>query len=472
VAEPPFDDIDSLGREIDRLWAKVATSSVQSFDAPLPPMASEGPGKQLAWETVNILKRQHRKEQDHWEEAIEAKERALQMLRERAAILENENSSLKGRLQADETRLLQEGTKVHAQLEAALAAFEAERRQRDDQQNALRAMLDQMRQRLAAEDARWKIEQRQWEKKEQQYLLDVHELQALASRHQKEQGQTSDQAQRLSESLKEAKNALEKTLAELLRERQVRQQSEQERERASKKVDELETHLTSLSKLWDEERAQWRELWDRERSTWETQRQEFAAWEERLRKEREAWHAELETKEKDQLKFTEQMTNALRETSDLSMKVGAMLRGQRSAIASMTPRARRVALVVLLLAASAPMAWRHFTRLHFKPVASQKIALASPTSMAYDGSLLWLAGWDGRLEGFDPQNLETAVRYVAAPFASPRHGPGQDRRLARLARTGAHCRGIRRSITLVLRRLKPHALSAWRGRGVDARFPS
>jgi hypothetical protein len=423
VAERPFDDLDGLGREIDRLWAKVASSSVSDLDAPVPPAppfsGEASPSKQMAWETVSLLKRQHQNESRSWTELLEAKEQALRALKERCARLTAENAALAQGARAAEAQALERTLQVNAQLEAGMRGLEADRAQREDELRSLRALLDQTRQRLAAEDARWKAEQRQWEKKEQQFLLDLRELQALSARYQDESGRAVDETRRLNDSLKEAKNALEKTLAELLRERQERQRTEAEREKALKKVDETQSHLGELEKLWEEERKQWRELWDRERSTWETQRSEFSNWEQRLRQERQAWHAELEAKEKDQLVFTERMTQALRETGELSTRVSAAMRAQTAARSSRKVWA--AAAAALALAFAAPPVYRYATRHHFAAVSTQSVGAGSPTALAFDGTMAWVASWDGRLLSFDPQNFEVPVRSAAPADLAPYH---------------------------------------------------
>ena len=423
MAERPFDDLDGLGKEIDRLWAKVASSSVSDLDAPLPPSSAgeASPSKQMAWETVSLLKRQHRSESQGWTELLEAKEQALRALKERSLRLAAENAALAQAARAAESQALESALGAKSQLEAALGGFDAEKSRREEETRSLRALLDQTRQRLAAEDARWKAEQRQWEKKEQQYLLDLRELQELSARYQEEAGRATGDTRRLNDGMKEAKNALEKTLAELIRERQARAQSEQERETAMKKVGEVESHLQELSKLWEEERAQWRELWDRERSTWESQRAEFSSWESRLRSEREAWHAELESKEKDQLRFTEQMTSALRETGELSARVAASLKGAPAARRRVSGPLMAGLAALLVLAAAAPSAYRYATRHHFSAGAAQSVGAGNPTALAFDGTSAWVATWDGRLVAFDPANLEIAVRSSAPADIAPYH---------------------------------------------------
>jgi hypothetical protein len=419
MAERPFDEFDGLGKEIDRLWSKVASSSAPEYETgPLAqPPTDASPSKVLAWEAVSMLKQRHSREARSWAEMVDAKDQALRSLRARVASLEADNAAMRGRLDEDSARVIEETGQARAQLEAAMSSFESERRQRDDEARALRALLEQARQRLAAEDARWKAEQRQWDKKEQQYLLDLRELSALASRHQKDSAASDDEARRLKDTLGEAKSALERTLAELLRERQTRAETEQERESALKKVGEAEKHLGELSKLWEEERAQWRELWDRERSTWEAQRQEFSSWEQRLRQEREKWHADLEAKEKDQLRFTDAMTQTLRETSELSERVKSALQpGGTSAWRGWSPRARALAAAAAVALLAAPPAWRYASRRHLAVESTQAVALETPTAVAFDGTLVWISAWNGALTSYDPSKLDAPVR-SAAPAA-------------------------------------------------------
>ena len=415
-------EFDDIGKEIDRLWSKVAASSAPDYDMPLPPVAPSdaSPSKLLAWEAVSMLKQRHNSESRSWAEMLDTKDQAVRALKARVAALEADNASMRHRLDEESARVMDTTSQVQAQLEAAMATFEAERRQRDDEAAALRALLDQTRQRLAAEDARWKAEQRQWDNKEQQYLVDLRELQTLAARHQQDSVSSGGEARLLSDSLGQAKNALEKTLSELLRERQVRAESEKERERAIGKVNEVEQHLSELSKLWEEERAQWRELWDRERSTWEAQRQEFSSWEQRLRQERETWHADMQAKEKDQLRFTDEMTRTLRETSALSERVKAALKPALGGVLSgWSLRARALALAAAVAVLALPALWYATSRRHFEAVGASVVSVSAPTSLAFDGTLLWVASWDGKLTAYEPENLDVPVRAAAPAGVAP-----------------------------------------------------
>jgi len=416
---------EELGKEIERLWAKVGSASAQAWE-PFSPAAAVEPvtGREVAWETMALLKRQHRHETRYWAEVLEAKERAARGAQERLAFLELEVSRLREKTKSDESRFMVDGLDTHAKAEAALNALQEERARHERELNSLRALLEQTRERMSVEEARVRQERERWDKKEQQHLFELKDLQTLAARRESEVGQSGDKIRGLSDNLKEAKNALEKTLSELLRERQVREESETEREKALKKVDEVQKHFEELSKIWEEERAQWRELWDRERSTWETQRGEFSSWEDKLRKERETWLAEVKAKEQDQAVFSEQISRSLKESSEATSRMSSLMRelsarARGSFWAAAPAWTRWTALAAVVIAAAAFPMWRYRTTLHFKPIISQAVDLANPTSLADDGALLWIAEWNGKLLAFDPRRPDAPVRSVTTAPGGP-----------------------------------------------------
>ncbi len=430
MAEFPPED---LGQEIDRLWAKVGASTSSYEPLSSPTAADSVTGSEVAWETMALLKRQHRGETAYWAELLEAKERAVRASAERLSFLELEVNRLREKVRFDETRFITDGVDLQAKAESAMKAVAEERAYHEKEMQALRQLMEQMRERMAAESAGLRAERANWEKKEHQYLLDLKELQALASRREDEKGEGTKQISGMSQSLKEAKNALEKTLSELLRERQVRAESEQERDKALKKVDEVQKHFDELSKIWEEERAQWRELWDRERSTWETQRGEFSAWEDKLRKERETWLSEVKAKEQDQARYTEAISQSLRESSEATTKMSSLMK----MIASPDSRLRmpawiwKTAVAVVMLCAAAYPVWRYASQLHFKVVSTRSVELANPTAAAYDGNFIWISEWDGTLLAFDPQS-------PGAPARRARVAPGGSYRPVSLAFGGGN----------------------------------
>jgi len=430
---------DDLHKEISRLWEKVGAATTASPADALPPTSAPlATANDVAWETVAMMKSQYRRQERRWGEVLEAREQALSALKERQAALEKEVTSLRLRVRADDELVVAEVLDVGSRLEAAQKALEAERAGHEEERRRLKDLLDAARESAGAEGARWREEERRWQKKEQQYLLDLRELQALSARRQEESQQADDSVRRLSEGLKDAKSALEKTLAELLRERRVRQESEEERAKAVKRIAEVEQHFEELSRIWEEERSQWRELWDRERSAWETQRLEFSAWEENLRREREAWHADLSAKDQAQVKFAEQLTRNLRDTSSTSEKLAAVMtrltdldkrQGGAGRDGTWAPprttRWRRIGPVLALAGLLAASVWplsRVLTAWTLKPLAVQSFPLDNPTAMASDGTLLWVTDWKGTLEAYDPQDLRSPKRSltVILPGASAR----------------------------------------------------
>lgn len=408
---------EELGKEIDRLWAKVGSSSAETWE-PFAPVSEAPTTREVAWETVTLLKRQHTNETRYWAEVLEAKERTARAAQERVAFLELEVTRLREKIRAEQDRFISEGLDNQSKVEAAVKSLE----ERDTQEAALRDLLEQTRQRLAAEQARARQERDHADKRERQHVVDLKDLQALAARREEESGKAFDKAKRLEDGMAEAKNALEKTLSELLRERQVRAETEAERDKALKKVDELKKHFEELSKIWEEERAQWRELWDRERSTWETQRGEFSAWEEKLRQERETWLAEVKAKEQDQAVFTAKISESLKESSEATSRLSTFI----DAAAAAAQAARQVqrksafaqvwrpALGVILAAAAVFGARRYVQTLHFKQQASRPVELSNPTAAAFDGNYLWVSEWNGKLLAFDPQGPVSPAKVVTA----------------------------------------------------------
>jgi hypothetical protein len=429
---------DDLSREIDRLWARVGSASVPASSASgVPSTATAGAtiGAEVAWETVGLLKRQARQREDAWRQTMEARDEALRTLRARLETAETELGRLRARAEGEDERSLVDSLDARQTIETAQRALALAESRHADERLALEGALQSLRERIAAETARSRSAEQRWQAREQQYLLDLKELQGLAARREGAAGAAEKDVRARDASLAEAKNALQKTLAELLLERKERERAHGEREAALKKVDELRVHVDELSKIWEEERAQWRELWDRERSTWETQRGELAHWEENLRREREAWHAELQVKEKTHLELTEDLSGRIRETSQTAEKMSELIssfdrksaddaaRAAEGTIQSgaqarvRAERRRRWALgsaLALAGAAAAVPAWRGAVAWRFVAEAVSPAPTANPSALAFDGNSLWIADWGGRLAAVDPADPRR-VRLQAAP---------------------------------------------------------
>ncbi|MFI5349759.1 MAG: hypothetical protein ACHQ2Z_09460 [Elusimicrobiota bacterium] len=456
---------DDLSREIDRLWARVGSASAEpsspSHIATTSP-AGATIGAEAAWETVALLKRQQRQREHSWQQTMEARDEALRALRARLETAETELGRLRLRSEGEDERTLVGTLDAQQRIETASKALALAEARHAEERQALAEAMQSLRERIAAETARAKTAEQRWQAREQQYLLDVKELQGLVARRDQDAGASDKEIRSRDASLAEAKNALQKTLAELLLERKERERAHVEREAALKKVDELRAHVDELSRIWEEERAQWRELWDRERSTWETQRGELAHWEESLRREREAWHAELQVKEKTHLELTEDLSGKIRETSLTAEKMselisdfdrkssddsaraaeGTILRAAQDRIRA-ERRTRWVFAAALLVAAAAAAgpAWRAATVWRFVSEAVAPAPTGNPTGLAFDGSSLWISDWSGRLVSVDPADPRRVLLQAApqpggliirprSPPAAARFGPSTRRRPA------------------------------------------
>ncbi|MBI5883493.1 MAG: hypothetical protein HZB91_10370 [Elusimicrobia bacterium] len=412
---------EDLQRELDGLWAKVGAGS--SPELPRIPIDASAIDD-LKLDSLTLLKRQQRQKEQSWSDLLEAKERSLEACRARLESLEAETVRLSRRLEREEGIVVGEVLEARAKLEAGMKGLESERAKFEEERRSLDAILEATRQRLAAESFRALKIQEEAHRRESQYLLDLKEAQVRAERVDEARSGAEAEAGKLSGSLKEAKNALEKTLAELLLERQVREEIEKERAAALKKVADLETHFKELSLIWEEERTQWRELWDRERSTWEGQRKEVESWETSLRRERESWQAELQAQESKHVAFVSQINTSLRESSETSARlasvvgvldrIGALdLPGKRADIGRRARKGLAAALGLGLVLAIFPL-WRHFSRPRLKALSVEAVTLENPTGMTFDGSKLWFSQWGGDLVSFDPKDLRAPSSRSAA----------------------------------------------------------
>lgn len=435
---------EDLSRDIDRLWARVGSLPAgpsSAHDIPATPSTDCLVGAEAAWETVGLLKRQQRQREAAWQRTVEAKDEALRVLRSRVESLEGESARLRSRTEGEDERALADALESRRNLEAAQKTLDLRQARHEEERRVLAEALQSLRERLAAETARARASEQRWQAREQQYLIDLKELQALVERREK-QAAISEQAARAHQAgLSEAKNALEKTLAELLLERRQSERAHGEREAALKKVSELQKHVDELSRIWEEERAQWRELWDRERSGWETQRQELAQWEENLRREREAWHAELQAKEKAHLELTESLSGKIRETSQTAERMSGLLKvfdeksaeedvrsaslvrraaeeaARRRVRSAFRRRAAAVAAACVLLAAGLRPSWRWASGWTYEAESVAPAPVPNPTALALGGGSLWVCDWGGRLLAVDAADPRRA-----AGQASPQPG--------------------------------------------------
>ena len=247
-----------------------------------------------------------------------------------------------------------------------------------------------------------------------------------------------DKAAGLEHRLAEAKEAVERTLSELLSERKNRQDADNKIKALEKNARELSDSLETAKANWDAERTQWRELWDRERSVWETHRQEFAVWEERLRSEREAWTARMREEENKGVQAASGLADLLKDTSQWSEKVTQILKlyalkgvqlpqtfVSPSVTANTAPKKAFAKMTAAALAAMLIMAsgvWWLYTfraHVHLKPAASYALDAANPTGLAVSKEGLWVSDGDKGLllkDGKDLSTLKIFNGAGAGPF--------------------------------------------------------
>ncbi len=423
MPEEPF----GFEENLEDLWRK-AESSSSEFLIPLSGEAHAFPS-QVAWDALSLVRQKSRREAEELSELLSSRYKALEESRQREAILKGEIQNLKSELSGQEAAILSGGLEAEGKIEAALKSIEEERKSHAIEKEKLKSLLAQTRERLSEQQKIIERQEEMWQKKEEEYLQSLREMQALTGRTQKESSTMSSELSKSSQSLREAKTALEKTLAELLEERHRLGEAEKDKAQALKKVSDLEKHLEELSKIWEQERAEWRELWDRERSAWQNQRAELSSWEENLRKERENWHADLEKKEAEHLRFTEAMNESVRESAEATAKLSSFMKRVSEkvekpslAFKMMKRKGFWFSLIACAsLGAGGYQVWNYLSRFHFRALSVQPVSLSSPTGLAFDGTLLWASDWDGDLKSFSPQKADVITRTAKVLASKPYH---------------------------------------------------
>ncbi|MBI4345333.1 MAG: hypothetical protein HY553_00650 [Elusimicrobia bacterium] len=421
---------DELQAELNKLWSRVNNDAVPDIKYPeLPGGVDTGsPVRDASVEAMQLLRRQREAETAELRHLIALKENALRDMTDRLKSVQAELLRARQQQTQKDRQVLAEMLGVQGKLQGAQGLLKEQEDRFLKEERVLRDIAEKTRQQLAAETARWRELEHQWNQREQQYLLDVKEAQTLLKRAEDAAAKSEDRARRTSDELKNAKSAVEATLAELLAERNAREHSDQERDRALKKVAEVEEHFQELQKIWQEERKQWQELWDRERSGWDARQQELTTWEQKFRQEREAWHADLKAKEGAELKFAEQMAQNLRQSSEATHQLSGAITAMRQA-ASGAPEGRGLRRTIAAVLASALLAgvglpaWQYVTRLRLVPLAGESVAAESPTGLAFDGTQLWVTEYSGRFLKLDPGHPSQQLSSWQVAASGPYH-PG------------------------------------------------
>lgn len=421
-------DSKDLQAELDELWARVNQDDPEDHAFPEFPstIQTDSPVRDASVEALQLLRRQREAETTELRHLLAVRERAVSDLNDRLRSAQAEIVRLRQQQAQRDKQVLADVLQVSAKLEEAKGTLREAEDRSAAEERVLRDIAEKTRQQLAGETARWRELERQWNEREQQYLLDLKEAQTLLKRAEDAAGKADDRARRVGDDLKTAKGAVEATLAELLTERKLRETADQERDHALKKVREVEEHFAELQKIWQEERKQWNELWDRERSSWDARQQELSTWQDRFRKERDSWHADFQVKEQTQARFAEQVSKSLRESSEASARLAGVLKALRvvGGDAPIAPVVKKVALaaasVALMISLGVP-AYRYAVRLRATPVALESVAAENATAIAFDGNLIWVAEWSGRLLALDPTHPSRIVNAAQVTGANPYH---------------------------------------------------
>ena len=408
-------DID---RHLNDLWKKVSGNEYLPESSPLPPDI-----RQSNMDTMRFLRENFSKAESEWKTLLAGKETQL---RDLAAQLEETRahlSEIKQHYQEAREKSINEELSTALSLEEAKKLLDVQKKNHAREVNLLKELLERTKVEMVSLQGR--IDSLRSERD------GLHDKFAALSA---EKANADDAGAGLKARLADSKEAVEKTLAELLSERKNRRDDQVKMKDLESKVKDLTGTLESNKANWDAERVQWREMWDRERSVWETHRQEFAVWEERLRSEREAWTMKMREQESKGVENAAGLANVLKESSQWSEKVTQVLKLYAlkgvelpSVFVSAGPdqnfmrarknvsRALAMGLAALLLMAGAAWqvyAWR--AKAHYKLMATVPLDLPNPSGLAVTKEGVWLSDWNRGLTLKDIKDYST-LRVLPAP---------------------------------------------------------
>jgi hypothetical protein len=412
-------DID---RHLNELWKKVAGSDYAPEASPLPPDI-----RKSNMDTVRFLRENFSKAEGDWKALLAAKD---SQLRDLGAQLEETKAHLgeiKQHYQEAREKSLNEEMATAINLEESRQVLDTQKKNHAREIALLKELLERTKTEMVSLQGR--IEAL---REERDGLRDKFNSISV------EKADLADARAGLEAKLADSKEAVEKTLAELLNERRSRRDDQAKLKDQEVRIKDLSARLESNKTDWDAERAQWREMWDRERSVWETHRQEFAVWEERLRSEREAWTQKMREQESKGVENAAGLANVLKESSQWSEKVTQVLKlyalkGVELPSVFVSPgpdtgfiRARRnvsralaMGLAGLMLMSVA--GWQVYTwraKAHYKLMASAPLDLPNPSGMAVTKDGIWLADWNKGLALKDIKDFST-LRVLPVPSGGP-----------------------------------------------------
>ncbi len=412
-------DID---RQLNEMWKKVAGSDYVPEPSPLPHDM-----RQSNMETMRFLRDNFSKAEGEWKSLVAAKDAQLRDLTAQLDETKAHLGEVKQHYQEAREKSLNEEMATALNLEESAKLIAAQKKNHAREITLLKEILE-----------RTKVEMVSLQQRVDAVRAERDEARKKADGLAVEKADLADAKAGLAAKIADSKEAVEKTLAELLSERKNRRDDQVKMRDLETQIKDLTGRLESAKTNWDAERTQWRELWDRERSVWETHRQEFAVWEERLRSEREAWTLKMREEESKGVQNAAGIANILKESSQWTEKVTQVLRLYAakgvelpSVFVSASPdhgfmRARRnvtralaIGLAGLLLMSGAAWqlyAWR--AKAHYTLTATAPLDLPNPSGLAVNSDGIWLADWNRGLSLKDAKDFAT-LRVLPAPEGTP-----------------------------------------------------
>ncbi len=416
-------DID---RQLNDLWKKVSGSDYVPEASPMP-----ADMRRDNLDTMRFLRDNFSKAEGEWRALLAAKETQLRDLTAQLDETRAHLSEIKQHYQEAREKSLNEELATALNLEESKKLLDTQKKNHAREITLLKEILE-----------RTKVEMVSLQERIDALRVERDEARRRADGFAVEKADLADAKAGLQAKLADSKEAVERTLAELLAERKNRRDDQVKLKESQAQIKDLTGRLEAAKVHWDAERTQWREMWDRERSVWETHRQEFAVWEERLRSEREAWTLKMREQENKGVENATGLADVLKESSQWSEKVTQVLKLYAlkgvelpGALVSAGPdkafiRARRnvsralaVGLAGLLVMSAA--AWRLYSwraRAHYTLLSSLPLDLASPSGLAVTKDGIWLADWDKGLSLKDPKDLSTVRALPAAAGEPVRYG--------------------------------------------------
>ncbi|MBI4249597.1 MAG: hypothetical protein HY611_08850 [Elusimicrobia bacterium] len=449
-------DPKEIDEQMNAAWGRLMGSPPESEIS--GGSAGRGQPLQLA---MQMVRRRHDREIAEMQELLESSEQVILDLRLRLKSAEEAAEVMRASFAQAQEEILNNEMEYKARIEEAQKALALQNESHLQESAGAHFKFEQIKKQLAKEQEKLQEEmqrhkslQESWSRREEKLQRQTAELRdgleklEVESEKKREElrreiTQKSSQIDQLRRKLEGAQQsaqetvhkleqALQKTVEELLSERREKASMDERREDGLRKVKELEDHLAVTKATWEEERRQWRELWDRERSSWELQRREFLLWEEKLRKEREAWHKDLRIQEAKELGFAAQMSQVLKDSAEWLAKMTLLLKHfalkggvaappiltaepvpLRVSYAGAIKRTLWAACIAGLLGGVSAHVYRnYFHRIFLKSESAAEVDVPNAKAITFDGALLWIADYGGRLYALSPDRPKEFVHVV------------------------------------------------------------